>query len=145
MIYIGSDHGGYDLKQDIISFVKEELKQDIEDLGCFSRGSVDYPDIGRAVGEKAVAENQLGIVICGTGIGISIAANKVRGVRCALCSEEYSARMTRLHNNANVLALGGRTVGPELAKSIVKAFLETGFEGGRHERRVNMIMEIENS
>lgn len=143
MIYIGSDHGGYDFKQEVIKYIKDELKKDIEDLGCFSNESVDYPDYAKLVGNKVVKENATGILICGTGIGISIAANKIKGVRCALCSEQYSAEMTRRHNNANILALGARVIGIELAKSIIKTFLETNFEGGRHQNRINKIIELE--
>lgn len=143
MIYIGSDHGGFELKEELINYIKEELKLEVKDCGCYSKESVDYPNIAEAVCDEVVKGDGLGVLICGTGIGISMAANKRKGIRCALCSEEYSARMTKKHNNANVLALGGRTTGPELAKGIVKAFIETDFEGGRHQRRVDMIMEIE--
>ena len=145
MIYIGCDHGGFALKQEIFKYIKEDLALEIEDLGCHDTSSVDYPDYAEKVCKKVVSENAQGILICGTGIGISIAANKINGIRCALCSEPFSAEMTRKHNNANVLAMGGRTTGPELAKSIVKAFLSTDFEGGRHQKRLDKIAALENS
>lgn len=142
-IYIGSDHGGFDLKQQLVPYI-QELGFTVEDLGTDSLASVDYPNYGRMVGEAVVADDgSLGIVICGTGIGISIAANKIKGVRAALCSEEFSARMARRHNNANILALGGRTTGVELAKSIVSVFLHESFEGDRHARRVDQICALE--
>ena len=141
-IGIGSDHGGFELKE----YIKEYLKQEgIEyvDYGTNSTESVDYPDFGKKVAEAVVSkEVDRGIVICGTGIGISISANKVSGIRCALCGDTFSARMSRAHNNANVLALGGRVTGVGLALDIVKEFLEGEFEGGRHARRVNKIDEI---
>lgn len=143
MIYIGCDHGGFALKQEILKYIKEDLAEEAEDLGCDDTSSVDYPDYAEKVCKKVVAENAKGILICGTGIGISIAANKIAGIRCALCSEPFSAEMTRRHNNANVLAMGGRTVGSELAKSIVKAFLTTEFEGGRHQKRLDKISALE--
>lgn len=141
-IVVASDHGGFDLKESLRLYLKE-LGYEVLDLGCYDRASVDYPDYGRLAGERVLEENCLGLVICGTGIGISISANKVKGVRAALCSEEYSAAMARRHNNANILALGGRTTGVDLAKSILDAFLKADFEGGRHERRVNKIIDIE--
>lgn len=139
-IAIGADHGGYDLKEAIV----EELKSaghDVQDFGTFSGEAIDYPDIGKEVAE-AVAAGQFerGILICGTGVGITIVANKVKGIRAAVCSEPFSARMSRAHNNANIIGLGGRVVGVGLALEIVKAFIETDFEGGsRHERRVDKI------
>ena len=144
MIYIGCDHGGFALKQEIFKYIKEDLTLEIEDLGCYDTSSVDYPDYAEKVCNKVIAENAQGILICGTGIGISIAANKIKGIRCALSSEPFSAEMTRKHNNANVLAMGGRTTGSELAKSIVKAFLSTDFEGGRHQNRLDKIAALEN-
>ena len=116
----------------------------MQDCGCYSTESVDYPVYGRAAAE-AVASGacERGIVVCTTGIGISIAANKVKGIRCALCSEPLSAEMTRRHNNANMLAIGGGMIGANMADRIVEAFLSTEFEGGRHERRVNLISDIE--
>ncbi len=141
-IGIGSDHGGFELKE----FLKNEFKEkgiEFEDYGTFSNDSVDYPDFGKAVGQ-AVVKGQVdkGIVICGSGIGISIAANKVKGVRCALCGDTLSARLSREHNDANVLAMGGRLVGTTLASEIVKVFLQTDFEGGRHKGRIQKIDEI---
>lgn len=143
MIAIGSDHGGYALKQRVIRHL-EEVHIPCEDMGCHSPESCDYPVYGHAVA-KAVAEGRCekGIVICTTGIGISISANKVKGVRCALCSEPLSAEMTRRHNDANMLALGAAMTGPMLAERIVDVFLSTGFEGGRHQRRVDLISAIE--
>jgi ribose 5-phosphate isomerase B len=143
-IALGSDHGGFTLKEEI----KEHLKKtgdEIIDCGTDSCESVDYPSFGAAVGQ-ALNEKKadLGIVICGTGIGISIAANKIKGIRAALCVNCYMARMAREHNNANVLALGARVVGSGLALDIVDVFLKSSFEGGRHARRVNMLTELEN-
>lgn len=135
-IAIGCDHGGYLLKQDILIWL-EEHDIDFEDVGCFSTESVDYPIYGEKVA-RLVASGacEKGIVICTTGIGISIAANKVKGIRCAHCTDSLSAEMTRRHNDANVLALGAGITGPNLAKRIVEVFLNTGFEGGRHAHRV---------
>ena len=143
-IAIGCDHGGYLLKQDILIWL-EEHNIDFEDVGCYSTESVDYPMYGEKVG-RMVASGQCdkGIVICTTGIGISIAANKVRGIRCALCGDPLSASLCRRHNNANMLAMGAGIVGKNLAENIVDTFLNTQFEGGRHERRVNALMAIEN-
>lgn len=140
MIAIGSDHGGYDLKQRVIQYL-EEKQIPYQDMGCDSKASVDYPVYGKAVAQ-AVSEGscEKGIVICTTGIGISIAANKVPGVRCALCSDTLSAKMTRLHNDANVLAMGGGMLGDNLALDIVETFLNTPFsEEEKHKRRVAML------
>lgn len=142
-IAIGSDHGGYELKE----FIKEYFdNNNIEyvDYGTEKGESVDYPEYGHKVA-FAIKNNECdrGIVICGTGIGISISANKVPGIRCALCGDSYSARMSREHNNANILALGARVTGKDLALEIVKTWLKSEFEGGRHERRVNKISDIE--
>ena len=142
MIALGSDHGGYELKQKVIRYL-EEHNIPYQDMGCGSSESCDYPVFGHAVA-KAVASGQCdkGIVICTTGIGISISANKVKGIRCALCADSLSAKLTRLHNDANVLALGGRVVGPGLAVKIVDTFLNTPFSGEeRHKRRIAMIEE----
>ncbi|MDE6388232.1 MAG: ribose 5-phosphate isomerase B [Lachnospiraceae bacterium] len=140
MIAIGSDHGGYDLKEVIISHLKEQGIE-CKDYGCADKSSCDYPIYGRAVAEAvASGECEKGIVICTTGIGISITANKVKGIRCALCADTLTAQMTRLHNDANVLAMGGGIVGPNLAISIVDAFLNTEFSAEeKHERRVGLI------
>lgn len=143
LIGIGSDHGGFELKEHIKEFLDHEEIKYI-DYGTHSDESVDYPEYGKKVGEAIISgEVDRGIVICGTGIGISLAANKVKGIRCALCSDTYSARMSREHNNANALALGGRVIGRDLAKEIVGVWLRSEFAGGRHERRVNKITEIE--
>jgi len=142
-IGIGSDHGGFLLKEEIKSFL-ESNEVEVVDFGTKDLTSVDYPEYGKLVGEAVVAGIiDKGIVICGTGIGISISANKVKGVRCALCSETYSARMSIEHNNANVLALGGRVLGVDLAKEIVYVWLHSKFEGGRHQRRIDKICEME--
>lgn len=142
-IALGSDHGGYNLKK-IIGKHLDELGIDYKDFGCYTCESVDYPDYGLSVAEAIVSgEFDSGIIICGTGIGISIAANKVPGIRAALCSDTFSARMCRLHNNANILAMGERVVGTGLAIDIVDAYLKQDFEGGRHEARVSKIAKIE--
>lgn len=143
-IAIGCDHGGFELKLSVVEYL---IARGIEvvDLGTNSDESVDYPDFGRVVGEVVASKKaDLGIVICGTGIGISLAANKVHGVRAAVVSDTFSAKMARAHNNANVLAFGARVVGKGLALELVGAWLDTEFEGGRHQRRVDKIMEIEN-
>lgn len=144
MIAIGSDHGGFALKQEIMKHL-DEKGLEYKDFGTYTQDSCDYPVYGEAVG-RAVADGgyDRGIIICGTGIGISIAANKVKGVRAAVCGDCYSAEYTRRHNDANILALGARVIGPGLALKIVDTFLETGFEGGRHARRVALISDIEN-
>lgn len=143
MLAIGSDHGGFELKQAVMKHLAERGVE-YRDYGTYSSESCDYPDFGEAVG-RAVAsgECERGIVICGTGIGISIAANKVRGVRCALCGDCYSAEMTRRHNDANILAMGARVLGEGLALKIVDTFLDTGFDGGRHTRRIEKLAAIE--
>lgn len=144
MIAIGSDHGGYDLKE-LIQKHLQEKGLEVKDFGCFDKSSVDYPDFGVAVA-RAVANGEAdqGIVVCTTGIGISITANKVKGIRCALCSDTLSAKMTRLHNDANVLALGGGMLGPNLAMDIVDTFLATPFSGEeKHARRIRKIAKIE--
>ena len=143
MLAIGSDHGGFELKKAVMKHLAERGVE-YRDYGTFSAESCDYPDFGEAVG-RAVAsgECERGIVICGTGIGISIAANKVRGVRCALCGDCYSAQMCREHNDANVLALGARVLGEGLALKSVDTYLDSSFQGGRHARRVAKIMALE--
>ena len=142
-IAVGSDHGGFLLKDEIIKHLKQK-DIDFVDFGCFTTESVDYPDIGQAVGEAVAAgEYDKGIICCGTGIGISISANKVPGIRAALCGDCYSAKVSREHNDANVLALGERVIGVELAKMIVDMWLDTEFLGGRHGRRVGKISNIE--
>ena len=142
-IALGSDHGGYHLKEAIKKYLSDQNIA-YEDFGTNSTESVDYPEFGRKVAEAVVsgAWNR-GILCCGTGIGISISANKVPGVRCAVVTETYSAKMSREHNNANVLALGERVVGVGLALEIVEVWLNTEFAGDRHARRVNMLSDIE--
>lgn len=143
MIAIGSDHGGYALKEHIKAYLTSKGLTCL-DVGCESLESCDYPIYGKAVGEAvASGKCEKGIVICTTGIGISISANKVKGIRAALCADSFTAEMTRRHNDSNVLALGAGVVGPNLADRIVDVFLSTEFEGGRHERRVNLMMDIE--
>ena len=144
MIAIASDHGGYQLKEHIKAYLAAKGIT-CEDFGTNSTESCDYPVFGRAAAE-AVASGRCeqGIVICTTGIGISIVANKVKGIRCALCSDPLSAELSRQHNNANMLAMGAGIVGPNLAQRIVDTFLSTSFEGGRHSRRVGLIAEMEN-
>ena len=140
MIALGCDHGGFDLKQEVIKYL-EQNNIAYKDFGCMDKQSCDYPEFGRAAA-KAVADGtcEKGIVICTTGIGISISANKIQGVRCALCSDTLSAKMTRLHNDANVLAMGARVVGEGLALKIVDIFLDTPFsEGANHVRRINLM------
>lgn len=142
-IALGSDHGGYELKEEIKRYL-EEAKIDYKDFGTFSTESVDYPDIAIPVAE-AVSEDEYerGILICGTGIGMSITANKFKGVRAALCHDIFSARATREHNDSNLLTMGDRVIGKQLALEIVKVWLDTEFHGGRHARRINKIKEIE--
>ena len=144
MIAIASDHGGYALKEHVKAYLAAQGKV-CKDFGTDSTASCDYPIFGRAAAEAvASGECETGIVICTTGIGISITANKVKGIRCALCADSVTAEMTRRHNNSNMLAMGAGVVGPLLAERIVGTFLNTEFEGGRHERRVNLMMDIEN-
>ena len=140
VIAIGCDHGGFELKQEIIKHLTKK-GIDFEDFGCFSEASCDYTDYGKAVAEAVAAEKyEKGILICGTGIGISITANKIKGIRCALCSDCFSAEATREHNDANILALGGRVVGVGLALKIVDTFLNTPFSNEeRHIRRISKI------
>lgn len=140
MIALGCDHGGFELKQEIIQYL-EEKQIPYKDFGCDSPQSVDYPIYARKVGRAIQkGECEKGILICGTGIGISIAANKMKGIRAALCTDCFSAEATRLHNDANILALGGRVVGPGLALKIVETFLNTEFSRDeRHERRISLI------
>ena len=138
-IAIGADHGGYSLKEILI----EDLKSsgyDLEDLGTYSTDSVDYPDFSQKVCNQVTqGQADLGILICGTGIGMSIAANKHQGIRAALCGDVYSAKLTRQHNNSNVLCLGARVIGDELAKMIVHTWLDAEFEGGRHQGRIDKL------
>jgi len=143
MIALGSDHGGFALKKEIMKHL-DETGIAYKDFGTYTEESCDYPAYAEIVGKAVVSgEYESGILVCGTGIGMSIAANKVKGVRAALCHDCYSAEFTRKHNNANVLTLGGRVIGGGHALKIVDIFLNTAFEGGRHARRVNLISEIE--
>ena len=142
-IVIGNDHAAVTMKQDISAYL-EEKGYEIINVGTDTSESVDYPVYGEKVARMvASGEADLGIAICGTGLGISLAANKVKGIRACVCSEPYTARMSRMHNNCNVLCFGARVVGLDLAKMIVDTWLSTEFEGGRHQRRVDMIMALE--
>ena len=141
---IGHDHVGYELKL-IIKKHLEDLGHQVIDFGSDSSQSCDYPVYGKKVAQAvASGECELGVLVCGTGIGISLAANKVRGIRAAVCSEPYSAQMARRHNNANIIAFGARVIGRDMAEMIVDSFLQAQFEGGRHARRVALLDEIEN-
>ena len=142
-IAIGNDHTAIEMKQEIQKFL-EEQGYEVLNLGTDEAVSCDYPIYGEKVG-RAVVDGQadLGIAICGTGVGISLAANKVKGVRACVCSEPYTAKLSRMHNDSNVLAFGARVIGVEMAKMITQAWLDASFEGGRHQRRVDMIMDIE--
>lgn len=142
MIYVGCDHGGYQLKLELLKYL-EANGFGYEDLGCNGE-TVDYPDIAEKVCRKVLenSENK-GLLICGTGIGISIAANKIKGIRAALCADWYSAKYTRLHNNANVICMGGRTTGAGSATEMLDVFLHTDFEGGKHALRVDKIKKLE--
>lgn len=142
-IAMGADHAGYELKDHLAEMLRS-AGHEVDDLGTNTRDSVDYPDFGAAVARRvASGESELGILVCGTGVGIGMAASKIRGIRAATCNEIYSAGMARAHNDANVLALGARVVGAGVAEEIVKAFLGTEFEGGRHGRRVGKINALE--
>ena len=142
-IAIGADHGGVELKAEVEKYL-ESQGHEYRDFGAFSTAAVDYPDIAIQVAEAVKnGEADRGILICGTGIGMSIAANKVPGIRCALLSDVYSAKCTRDHNDANVMAMGARVIGPGLALEIVDVWLDTEFEGGRHARRVEKMMAYE--
>ena len=137
-IALGSDHAGYEVKQAIAAALGED-GHEIVDCGCFGSDSVDYPDYAHEVARKVAAgEVRRGILVCGTGIGMSMAANHVPGIRAALCNEMFSAKMSREHNDANVLCLGARVIGPGLAAEIVRIWMTTPFAGGRHQRRIDM-------
>ncbi len=140
-VIAGSDHGGFSLKTVIVAHLVQQGVE-VEDIGCYSEDSCDYPVIAKEAAKKVLSTGGRGILVCGTGIGMSIAANKFKGIRASLCSDTYSARMTRKHNDSNVLCLGERVIGKGLALDIVDIWLSTDFEGERHERRVNML-EIE--
>jgi ribose 5-phosphate isomerase B len=141
---IGCDHGGWDLKEDIVTFLKPPNTIELFDYGTTNTDSVDYPDFGKKVTE-AVASGAVdrGILICGTGIGMSITANRYPGVRAALCHDHFTAQMSRMHNDANILVMGARVIGKGVARDMVKTWLETEFEGGRHQKRLDKIREIE--
>ena len=140
---IGCDHVGFELKPEIIDYVRE-LGHEVTDFGTITNERTNYPEYAKMVSEAVVSGDcDLGILICGTGVGISIAANKFNGIRAVVCSEPYSAKLSKEHNNTNILAFGSRVVGIELAKMIVKEWLDAEFEGGRHSERVEMIAEFE--
>ncbi|GEN44278.1 ribose 5-phosphate isomerase B [Alkalibacillus haloalkaliphilus] len=142
-VIIASDHGGINLRNEITSLL-EEMNINYEDIGCSCEGSVDYPDYGIPAAERvADGEFDYGILVCGTGIGMTISANKVKGVRCALVHDVFSAKATRQHNDANVIALGERVIGPGLAREIISTFLNEEYEGGRHANRVAKIKAYE--
>ena len=144
MIVLAADHGGYLLKEEVKKHL-EEKKVEFIDVGTFSTDSVDYPDIAKKGCEKIISgECDKGLFFCGTGVGISIAANKVKGIRACCCSDHFSAKYTRLHNDANVLCMGGRVVGAGVACELADIFLSTEFEGGRHAVRVGKITDLEN-
>jgi ribose 5-phosphate isomerase B len=137
--YAGADHAGYKLKDQLVAQLRE-AGDEVVDLGTNSDASVDYPTFGKAVGEKVAAEpGTLGLVVCGSGIGISIAANKVHGVRCALVHDSYTAQLARQHNDANVISMGARVIGPGVAEEALKMFRTTAYLGGRHQKRVEML------
>ncbi len=139
-IIIGSDHGGYDLKDLCRAHLESQTQNKVLDIGVFSKDSSDYPDIAHKLAQAvAKGEYDRGILICGTGLGMSIVANRYKGVRAALCHNLYTAKMSRLHNDANILVMGGRVIGPGLAVEMVDLFLSTPFEGGRHQRRLDQI------
>lgn len=143
VVAVGADHAGFALKEDLKAYLKEQ-GYEVRDLGTDSLESVDYPDFAVAVADAVASEEvPWGLLICGTGIGMAITANKVPGVRAACCADPFSARMARAHNDANVLTMGGRVVGPGLAREIVRAWLESDFEGGRHARRTAKISALE--
>ena len=142
-IAIGCDHGGLEHKNAIAEHLRERGFE-VEDFGIYEQKSVDYPEIALKVAKSvAEKENELGILVCGTGIGMSLAANKVKGIRAAAVSEHFSAKYTRLHNNSNILCLGGRVIGVGTALELADIFVDTQFEGGRHQRRIDMISAIE--
>ncbi|MCI8733113.1 MAG: ribose 5-phosphate isomerase B [Clostridia bacterium] len=142
-VAVGCDHGGFILKESVVSTL-ERLGAEVVDLGCYDESSVDYPVYGEKVARSvASGECALGVIMCGTGIGISIAANKVRGVRAAVVTNTYMAKLTKNHNNANIIALGGRVISPDEAAAIVEAWYTAEYEGGRHQRRLDMISAIE--
>ena len=143
-VYIANDHAAVDLKNELCDYIKS-LGFHVINLGTDEKTSVNYPEYAEKAAKAVLADpGSLGVLICGTGIGMSLAANKVHGIRAAAVSEVYSAKLTRQHNDANMVCIGARVIGPETAKMIVEAFLTTPFEGGRHQKRVDMITDIEN-
>lgn len=143
-IAIGSDHVGIDMKKEIVNYLSK-LGYEVNDFGAYTSERTDYPIYGKKVADGvASGQYDAGVLICGTGIGISISANKVKGIRAAVCSEPYSAKLSKEHNNSNIIAFGSRVVGVDLAKMIVKEWLDAKYEGGRHSNRINMISKIEN-
>ena len=142
-IVFGCDHAGFPLKEVVVQHLKE-LGHEVVDVGCYDPEPVDYPVIGEKVANMvADGSADLGIAVCGTGLGISLACNKVNGIRACVCSDAYTAKYSRLHNNCNILCFGARVIGPETAKMLIDEFLDTEFEGGRHARRVDLITDIE--
>ena len=137
-ILIGSDHGGYSLKNTIIEHLKK-FDFELVDVGCYSTDSCDYPVIAKEVAKKVLEDNCKGILVCGTGLGMSIVANRFEGIRASVCTNEYMAKLTRMHNNSNILCLGERVIGKGVALDIVDIWLKTPFEGGRHLKRIEMI------
>lgn len=144
MIAIGSDHAGYQAKKEVVEYLEKTLGYSVKDFGTYGIESCDYPDFALPVCNAVVdKECEFGILICGTGVGMSIAANKVRGIRCAVCGDDFSTEMTRRHNDANVMAMGARIITTEKMCQLAKLFLTTPFEGGRHAKRVDKITKIE--
>ena len=141
-VILGSDHGGYKLKNEIIKHLKD-TGYALTDLGCYSEEACDYPDIAQAVSKEVLSSGDRGILVCGTGIGMSIAANRFKGIRASHCTDTFTARMTKMHNNSNILCLGERTTGVGLALDIVDSWLKAIFEGGRHQKRIDKIDKVE--
>lgn len=137
-IIIGSDHGGFNLKNNIVEYLKNN-GYEVEDFGCYTTESCDYPIIAKSVAQKVLETGVRGILVCGTGIGVSIVANRFGGIRASHCTDTFTARMTRMHNDSNILCLGERITGVGLALDIVDIWLKTEFEGGRHQKRIDMI------
>ena len=143
-VAVASDHGGYALKEEILRRLDGSVEFEFVDFGTDDESSVDYPDFAKEVAARvASGEFERGLLICGTGLGMAIAANKVRGIRAVTVHDPYSARMTRLHNDTNILTMGGRVIGPDLAEEIARVWLGTSFEGGRHSRRIDKIRQME--
>lgn len=143
-IIIGCDHGGFELKESIRRFLSNDVRTDLYDAGTFSAEPVDYPDIGALVAEQVRRSSfDRGILICGTGVGMSIVANKFPGIRAALCHDVYTVKMSREHNDSNILVIGGRVTGKEMAQEMVEIWLTTGFKSGRHQRRLEKITTVE--